>query len=513
LTETAARGPATPPSFRRRETILVSIATLLALAVRVWFASRSQVWLDEANSVLIALTPLRDLTATLRPDSSPPLYYLVLKVWVFFTSLDPFWLRIPSIVFGAAAIPAVWWVGTRLDRPATGLVAAWLLALHPLHTYYSEEVRMYSMLVLLGLAFYFAVFHVLKGSGKALPAFLAGAALAYTHYYGLVFVASGLLVGFIALPDRRKKTLLCGLGIVLVFLPWVPIFMAQLSNPHHVAWISPFWESYPRAAGVLRSLQAFLPGGMKYPYVPLQGIRFQWLAVGLGVVPFLALATRKNRRALLSPLLLPWSTLIVTLLVLAIRSHFGEPIYLAGRSDIVVLPLFILAVAMAVGRLGTRASALFVGAWLILSGVELARSAEPLRKAGNVAITQAVDSVGCETVVATGLTYAPILFYQMVRQDGAQVVPFPIDMGQHPGNLNPERYTPDQLIRDARILAQEFPPSPDVCVIVPTSTFSGPLADAYLVSGTQAEEIGVFHPSLTVGSPYLLVTFTRNPGY
>jgi len=497
-------------THQAREIVLVGLATLLALAVRVWFASRSQVWLDEANSVLIALTPLRGLAATLAPDSSPPLYYLVLKVWAFFTSLDPFGLRIPSVFFGTATVPLVWWVGKQMDRPATGVAAAWLLALHPLHTYYSEEIRMYAMLVLLGLVFYLAVFQVLRESGRALPAVLVGAALAYTHYYGLVFVASGLLVGFVALSNRRKKILVCGIGVALAFMPWVPVFLAQLSNPHHVAWISPFWESYPRAVGVLRSLQAFFPGGMKYAFVPLQGIRFQWLAVGLGLLPFLALATRKDRKAHFSPFLLPWSILVLTLLILALRSHFGEPIYLAGRSDVVVLPLFILLVAMALARLHPAASVLYVGAWLILSGIELAGSAESLRKAGNAEITQAVDSVGCETVVATGLTYAPIFYYQMIRKNGAQVVPFPIDMAEHPGNLNPERYTPDQLVRDARILTQEFPPSQEVCVIVPTSTFSGPLADAYLASGAEVEEVGAFYPSVTGGSPYLLVTFSRN---
>ncbi|MFT5434530.1 MAG: hypothetical protein ACI9OJ_005243, partial [Myxococcota bacterium] len=90
-----------------------------------------------------------------------------------------------------------------------------------------------------------------------------------------------------------------------------------------------------------------------------------------------------------------------------------------------------------------------------------------------------------------------------------RVVPFPIDMGEHPGNLNPANYTAEQLVAEAHILAREFPPGEGLCVIAATSTFSGPLADAYLEAGAIPEEVGVFRPSLMPGSPYVLVTLSR----
>ena len=211
--------------------------------------------------MLIALAPLRDLAATLGPDSSPPLYYLVLKVWAYLVPFDPFWLRVPSLVFGCATIPLIWMVGRTMDRGRTGVIAAWLLALSPLHAYYSEEIRMYAMLALLGLAFYFALFHLLKTTGRILPALLLGAALAYTHYYGLVFAGAGTLVALAVLREQRPRVLLCGLGIGAAFLPWLPVFLTQLDNPHHVNWIVDFWASYPRGFGVIRTVQAFMPGG------------------------------------------------------------------------------------------------------------------------------------------------------------------------------------------------------------------------------------------------------------
>ena len=516
--ERGGSGPAPEARFGRRDgrlpggldshKALVIAATLVGLGVRVWLATRSEVWLDEANSVFIALAPLREFATVLGSDSSPPLFYVFLKAWAFLVPFDPFWLRVPALLFGCATIPLVWLIGSRMDRPLTGVFGAWLLAVNPLHSYYSEEIRMYSMMVFLGLIFYFAVFHILRRTGAALPAILAGAALAYTHYYGLIFVGAGILVALGVLRQRTGKLLLCGACIGLAFLPWLPVFLVQLDNPHHVAWIAPFWRMYPGVFGVLRTVQAFLPGGMKYPYVPLNGIRPQFIIALLGALPFIALASRTKRGENFSPLAVPLLVTGVTLLIVVIRSCTGSPVYLAGRSDIVVLPLFILILAMALSRLGSWPRAVFLVAWIALSGVELVGSAESLRKPGNVALSAAVDSAGCRTVIATGLAYGPVLFYQSLEEDGARVVPFPIDVGGHPGNVDPESYTTEDLSRDARLLAQGFPPGEGVCVLGTNGAFSGPLAEAFLSTDAVAREVGVFYPSLMPGSPYVLVTFS-----
>lgn len=489
----------------------IALATLVGAVVRFRVAVGSQVWLDEANSVLLALTPLGELGAALRPDSSPPLYYLVLKAWTFVAPLDPLSLRVPSLIMGIAAIPALAWIAWRMDRPLAGVVAAWLLALSPLHVLYSEEIRMYSMLILLALGFHFAVFRALR-AGSAVPALVAGAALAYTHYYGLVYVGASLATALVVLSGCRRRVLGVGVGVGLAFLPWMPVLLAQLDNPHHVAWIQPFWASYPEGAAVLRSFQSFLPGGTKYLFVPLRGVDAQLPVVLLGGLPFVVVALRRGWRAGLGPMATALGVTVVCLGVLAVRSYVADPVYLAGRSDVVVLPLFILALAMAVSRLGAVPSALFVAAWAGLAGAELRGSRDLLRKAGNAEIAEAVAGAGCRTVVATGLTYAPVLYYQMIREDGARVVPFPIDMSEHPGNLDPARYTAGDLARDAAILAGRFPPGDGLCALGATSTFSGPLADAFVGRGARVEVVGTFQPSLAAGVPYVLVKLPDGRG-
>ncbi len=498
------------PIRLRTEHLLVLAAMALGAVARIWLGLRTEVWLDEANSVLIALTPLREFAATLTPDSSPPFYYLLLKGWLLFVPLDPFWLRVPSLLAGCAAIPLTWWVGSKMDRPRTGMVGAWLLALDPLHMHYSQEIRMYAVLALLALVFYFSVFHVVRNRGAMLPGVLSGAALAYTHYYGLVLAGVGILVALLVMPSRRRKLALCGGWIALAFLPWLPVFLKQLVNPHHLAWILTFWEQYPGAAGIFRSLQAFLPGGMTYPFVPLMGLPYQGLVVAFGVFPFLLLAMKFGREKgrLSRPVALPLFVAVGTLLMVAFESYVGSPSYLAGRSDIVVLPLFLLALAAAVARLGPVGSGAFLTLWAALSVTQLWVSKEPLRQEGNVEMAAAVDSAGCTTLIATGYTYAPMVFYEMAEGRQTVVVPFPIDVGEHPGNMDPGDYTPEDLARDAHLLARAYPPGEGLCILSPGDVLSGALADAFLVGGGRVEERGVYFPSTMRGTPYVLTVFS-----
>jgi len=492
----------------------VLVPIVVGLAVRLWLGLQTEVWLDEANSVLIALAPLRELAATLAPDSSPPLYYLLLKGWLLLGPLDPLWLRIPSLLAGCAAIGLAWWVGSKMDRPRTGMAAAWLLAFDPLHVHYSEEIRMYAMLVLLALLFYFAVFHLLRKTGVVLPGVLSGAALAYTHYYGLVLAGVGILAAFLVMPARRRKVAFCGGWIALAFLPWLPVFLDQLANPHHLAWIRPFWERYPGAAGVLRSFQAFLPGGMTYSFVPLLGLPYQGLVVAFGVFPFLFLAIRagRERGSLSWAVVLPMAVAAGTLLVVALESYVGSPSYLVGRSDVVVLPLFLLALAAAVARLGRVGSGAFLTLWAVLSLTQLWVSGESLRQEGNAEMAAAVDSAGCTTLIATGYTYAPMVFYEMAEGRRTAVAPFPIDVGEHPGNMDPADYTPADLTRDAHLLARAYPPGEGLCILSPGEVLSGVLADAFMAGDVRAEERGVYFPSTTRGTPYVLTVFSGEGG-
>ncbi len=55
--------------------------------------------------------------------------------------------RVPALIFGVLAVAAFAWLPKDLRMPGTGVVAAWLLALHPWNIRYASEARGYSFII------------------------------------------------------------------------------------------------------------------------------------------------------------------------------------------------------------------------------------------------------------------------------------------------------------------------------------------------------------------------------
>ena len=134
----------------RPETTFVGVLTLAAL-LRLLRLDFQPLWWDEGYSVWFATHPLAEIVALTAQDIHPPLYYALLHGWIGLLGAGSVSLRLLSVLFGVAAIPAIHWAGRRLRGPRAGLLAALLLAINPLHIYYSQEVRMYGLVALLSI--------------------------------------------------------------------------------------------------------------------------------------------------------------------------------------------------------------------------------------------------------------------------------------------------------------------------------------------------------------------------
>jgi hypothetical protein len=100
--------------------------------------------------------------------------------------------RVPSVVAGVAAIPAIYLVGSSMFGPATGLLAAFLLAFSPDAVAMSRFVRMYAPLQVLLLLGAWAIYLGLAGAGRGRtlgPRWRAGASAAGV---GLLLAAARL---------------------------------------------------------------------------------------------------------------------------------------------------------------------------------------------------------------------------------------------------------------------------------------------------------------------------------
>lgn len=257
----AVRDSSRPAWLTRRNVALV----LLAVAVIAWgFFVRTRAfgaayWIDEGLSVGIAEHGFFDIPGVLRQDGSPPLYYMLLNLWigVFGTSEEA--THALSLVFSTLAIPAGVWAGWSLAGPRVGLIAGAFFAGSPFLTAYAQETRMYSLVVLLSLLVTATFLHAyLRRDRRFIPLFaLALAAILYTHLWS-AFLVLGTLVAAAALvwrsDDRRAlvRDLALGYGGALVlYAPWIPTALYQVSHTAAPWALGPTWRAVQQIPNTL----------------------------------------------------------------------------------------------------------------------------------------------------------------------------------------------------------------------------------------------------------------------
>lgn len=181
--------PAPPPARAQwRRTALILLGLLVAAVVLRLLAGRS-LWLDEATSWYETQLPFHRMLEVLRTtDVHPPGYFAVLWATVRGFGDSELALRLPSLVEAAALVPMLFVAGRAMYDRETGLVAAAFGVVAPVVVWYSQEARMYAQLMLLAVVAVWALHQALESRRLRywLVYALAGAAMAWTHYFALL---------------------------------------------------------------------------------------------------------------------------------------------------------------------------------------------------------------------------------------------------------------------------------------------------------------------------------------
>jgi uncharacterized membrane protein len=193
------------------------------------------VWRDEAFSWAMATRGLEAVSLTTR-DVHPPLYYLLLHVWMQVTGSSEAAMRSLSLLFFLATL----WVAWRFMVDLLGVPGrrAWLyllvFALNPMLSYYAVEVRMYSLLAFLAMSSFYA--HLTNRAGLYIVTTTAGL---YTHYFMVLVIGCQVLAATLTDPrmaELRRRLWVLAAPLAL-FAPWI---LFHLSYSDDVG--SDFWQ-------------------------------------------------------------------------------------------------------------------------------------------------------------------------------------------------------------------------------------------------------------------------------
>ena len=198
-------------------------------------------WFDESFSVLLATKSVGQLVHLTSIDVHPPLYYLLLKGWGSLFGWGDLAMRSLSVLFTAGALAVGGLLIRKMFNARVAIYAMILVMLAPLITRYGFEVRMYSMASFIGISATYALYAAWKSKGVTqrkwliVYAFLVAAGLWTLYTIALLWIAHVVWIGYMALRRRSRVKQLVPYIVAyacagLAFIPWMPVFKAQLSN-------------------------------------------------------------------------------------------------------------------------------------------------------------------------------------------------------------------------------------------------------------------------------------------
>jgi uncharacterized membrane protein len=135
----------------RREWLLAALVMVVAVVLRLPALGRDGMWSDECLTATWAALPWRETAAAAAADTNAPLFFLLEKAPRAALGDGEAATRLLPALAGLAGVAAIFIVGRRLVSPGAGLLAAFLLAVSPLHVHDSRETRNYTLLTLLVL--------------------------------------------------------------------------------------------------------------------------------------------------------------------------------------------------------------------------------------------------------------------------------------------------------------------------------------------------------------------------
>jgi uncharacterized membrane protein len=306
--------------------LLLAIA-LFGLLVRTHRLDHLSFWVDEVFSAQMAADGRPSLWLK---DVHPPLYYALLSVWQTPHHSD-WWLRFLSVIFGVATIPVVYDLGKRLLSERVGLWGAALLSALYVHVKYSQEARMYALMVLLfACAFWGLVVGAREGRAVGWIAYAAsGSLLAYTHGLGSLHVLIVALLFPAVSPSPRlarawRPWVLANSTIALLFVPYLLVYARVVRRVAADYWIrmeSPeppiFSTLFYSTVSPIPPMSALVARHLEHD-LGLLGGRWVWFAPVVLVLVVAVASAPPEKRWAVTCLLLAYALPIVLLSVISV---------------------------------------------------------------------------------------------------------------------------------------------------------------------------------------------------
>ena len=221
---------------RNADSLLVLFATSIGGFFRFYRLARLSLNHDEPfTAYIVGYGTWSQIATSMVPTErgTPPLYFLLLKLWCTLFGNSESALRFPSALLGTLSIIAIAAVGRELYSADVGAGAAVLLALNPMHIDASRDARFYPLFVFLVLinCWYFAALIKRPSQLKKLLFATTLALAVYAHLYAAFFFLAELTWLMCEwIHGRKVRDGLGAFGLGVIFLTPYLIILGSAFN-------------------------------------------------------------------------------------------------------------------------------------------------------------------------------------------------------------------------------------------------------------------------------------------
>jgi Dolichyl-phosphate-mannose-protein mannosyltransferase len=229
---------------------------IIAAGLRMYRVNTYSLWLDEAIQYQIAALPMKQMLCRLPYDWLVlPVFITKLQILTNFDG-DAWQLRLPYVCFGIATVFAIFLLAHEMFSARVAWLTAFLAAIWPRLIEYSQEMRSYTLFVLLASTSGFALLRALRTNQTRYWSLFAAAATfeLYVHHLALLNVFSFFLfvllsISFGYIQSRYQRVSALGttssylsliikvttafLAIGVGFLSVLPFYLIPLSEEGH----------------------------------------------------------------------------------------------------------------------------------------------------------------------------------------------------------------------------------------------------------------------------------------
>lgn len=249
--------------MKLKTTTILLLILLMGLSLRLYNINTKSYWLDEETSIIFANKELNELIKNAETETHPPFYYLILKFWINLFGESETATRSLSVLFGVISIFMMYKISCLLFSKKVGLISSLILSISAFHIKYSQETRMYSLMVMLAItSMYFFIKTTQEKTFKTATYYIISSIfLLYSHMYGLfiiiaqnIYVLTMLLSSKLQGKIKLKKWIIIQSVIIIFFIPWIIILFKQLTRTATGEFGNIIWLTKPTITSLFMTL-------------------------------------------------------------------------------------------------------------------------------------------------------------------------------------------------------------------------------------------------------------------